>query len=193
MADCSCITESWRVIYVSPSFVVSDHGRIMRIASQKPSMIGGILKPNITKDGYESVSLLDGECRKTYSVHRLVCEAFHGVCPSNSHQVAHNNGIRHDNRAGNLRWATGKENCCDMVRHGSDPAGARNPNVKLTVEQILEIRRSPRIYGSSRSLAGKYGVTQTSIDGIQLGLTWKSIPWEPGTAPHTSLKRKVRK
>lgn len=44
-----------------------------------------------------------------FTVHRLVCEAFHGSRPSPTHSVDHINGIRDDNRADNLRWATKKE------------------------------------------------------------------------------------
>lgn len=47
---------------------------------------------------------------KTYKVHRLVCEAFHGPAPSSKHIVLHLNEEPTDNRAENLRWGTRKEN-----------------------------------------------------------------------------------
>ena len=43
-----------------------------------------------------------------YSVHRLICEAFHDN-PSNKPTVDHINRNKQDNRACNLRWATRKE------------------------------------------------------------------------------------
>ena len=48
--------------------------------------------------------------RKTYRVHQLVCEAFHGPRPSPSHIVLHLNEEASDNRPENLRWGTRKEN-----------------------------------------------------------------------------------
>jgi hypothetical protein len=47
---------------------------------------------------------------KTYKVHRLVCEAFHGPPPSEKHIVLHLNEEPTDNRPENLRWGTRKEN-----------------------------------------------------------------------------------
>lgn len=47
---------------------------------------------------------------KTYKVHRLVCEAFHGPAPSSKHIVLHLNEEPTDNRSENLRWGTRKQN-----------------------------------------------------------------------------------
>jgi len=46
---------------------------------------------------------------KTYKVHRLVCEAFHGPAPEGA-VCMHVNEDYRDNRASNLRWGTQKEN-----------------------------------------------------------------------------------
>lgn len=70
---------------------------------------GRLLAPTFDKCGYPSVNLCrDGRSRRN-SVHRLVCEAFHGAAPF-GHEVAHRNGVRSDCRAENLKWATKAEN-----------------------------------------------------------------------------------
>jgi len=46
---------------------------------------------------------------KRYRVHRLICSAFHGN-PPKGHDVDHVNGIKHDNRPENLRWASRSQN-----------------------------------------------------------------------------------
>lgn len=189
MANCSCSTESWRVIYSAPDYAVSDQGRVMRIAAQRMARIGGIIKPRNGWYGYKNVSLLVDGAHKCFSVHRLVCEAFHGAPPTRRHQAAHSNGDPSDNRASNLRWATPKENIADRVAHGTDFSGARNPRVKLTEDDVHAIRRTPRTYGVSAMLAKRYGVTGTTIDNIQLGKVWKSLPWEDGVSPQPSLKK----
>lgn len=52
-------------------------------------------------------------------IHRAVAAAFLGPKPTKKHQVAHNNGIKADNRIENLRWATPKENAQDRYGHGT--------------------------------------------------------------------------
>lgn len=46
---------------------------------------------------------------RTYKVHRLVCEAFHGPEPFENADVIHRNGDTLDNAERNLRWATRSE------------------------------------------------------------------------------------
>jgi hypothetical protein len=47
---------------------------------------------------------------KNYKIHRLVCEAFHGLPPFDGAVVLHLNEDATDNRPENLRWGTQKEN-----------------------------------------------------------------------------------
>ena len=58
------------------------------------------------KKGYRRV----GIDRKCLLVHRLICEAFHGACPSGKFQVDHLDRNPSNNRPGNLRWVTPSEN-----------------------------------------------------------------------------------
>lgn len=56
------------------------------------------------------------------SVHRLVCEAFHGPAPEGKPLVRHLNDQGHDNRPENLAWGNQSENMYDRVRLGNHPA-----------------------------------------------------------------------
>ena len=47
---------------------------------------------------------------RTYRVARLVCEAFHGSPPDNRTVCMHRDENSRNNRPGNLRWGTQKEN-----------------------------------------------------------------------------------
>lgn len=93
------MSERWRLCAEHPAYLVSDAGRVRRIA-------GGILKPQRNTRGYLKVHLGRGRQRL---VHALVAEAFHGPRPL-GHDCDHLNFDRHDNRAGNLRWLRSTEN-----------------------------------------------------------------------------------
>lgn len=47
---------------------------------------------------------------KTYKVHRLICEAFNGPAPFEGAVAMHLDENPANNRAGNLKWGTQKEN-----------------------------------------------------------------------------------
>lgn len=59
---------------------------------------------------------------------------------------------------------------------------------KLSVEQVLEIRRSPE---RSPALAARFGVTSTAIQHVRRGRTHGKIPWEEGTRPQRNTALKV--
>ena len=111
------MSEEWRdVAGYEDLYQVSSEGRVKSLERTYIDKSGReryvkecILKPGMDKGGYLRVGLCDGEKRKTFKVHRLVCEAFHEN-PDNKPQVNHVNEIKTDNRASNLEWATAREN-----------------------------------------------------------------------------------
>ena len=116
--------------------------------------------------GYPTITLAKEGRFHSIFVHRAVCEAFHGPCPSPAHEVAHYDGTRTNNRADNLRWATRSENRDDQRRHGTLVNGHRNGRAKFTLEQVAEIRASGE---SVRELARLYQTSGTTIRAIVAG------------------------
>lgn len=103
-------------------------------------------------------------------VHRIVCEVAHGSPPPD-HQAAHSCGKGHEGCVNprHLRWATTSENMLDRTSHGTDNRGERQGSSKLTKDDVLAIRASN---ARVTDLARSYGVSPSTICGIQSGRTW---------------------
>lgn len=189
MDDQDRSTEQWRIIAEAPDYAVSDFGRVKRITADRQGRgIGRILRPDIVK-GYRRYTLvIDGQSFH-YQANRLVCAAFNGLPPSPKHHAAHEDGKRTNDMAGNIYWATPKQNAADRERHGRTARGSRhglhihpesilrgedNRN-KLKESDVIEIANTPKTFGSGRALARKFGVCQHTISRIRCGRSWKHI------------------
>lgn len=102
------MAEEWKAIKgYEGLYQVSNKGRIKSV--QRNGTINGdrIIVPNCS-GRYARIGLRNKE-KKSYSVHRLVAEAFipnpHGLP-----QVDHIDGNRYNNDVNNLRWTTAKQN-----------------------------------------------------------------------------------
>lgn len=168
----------WRSIpEFGARYIVSSDGHVRNIDT------GRLLFGEIDCDGYRRVNLSrDG---KTYKrrVHRLVCEAFHGPCPPNM-ECCHGDGVRLNNRASNLRWATRADNVRDAIGHGThkadiwpavrasasrDRRGHRAAGAKFTVEQVAEMRARRADGWSERKIAREFGCAPGTAHKIVTG------------------------
>jgi hypothetical protein len=121
---------------------------------------------------YKRAPLMVGSMRRYVPYHKLIALAFHGVPPSDAHEVRHLNGNPLDNRPENLAWGTVAENCSDTVRHGRSLRGERNASAKLTSKQVRGIRERYRRGETQCVLAKKFGVSQATISSIVLRQSW---------------------
>lgn len=148
----------------------------------------GKVKPQWhSQRGYMRVSVRTKN--KNTDVHPMVCEAFHGLCPSPVHEAAHWDGSRDNNRESNLRWATRLENAADKTRHGSQTKGEQVAMSKLTTQKVLEIRQKyAAAVAESRSRGGvrvrrgtlialskEYGVDPEVARRVGAGFAWKHV------------------
>ncbi len=73
-------------------------------------------------------------------VHRLVCQAFHGP-PETGQEVNHLDGVKTNNSAQNLEWATRSENLKHAHATGlRSSKGLANGNARLSEEDLERIR-----------------------------------------------------
>lgn len=176
--------ETWKAISGWEGwYEVSDQGRVrsldrISIAGGFPATYKGkILATPPGKNGYQTVCLTSPGRRQYRNVHRLVAEAFIGPCPEGL-EVCHQNGVRGDNRAVNLRYDTRSGNAKDRVAHGTASTGEktrgeRNGNAVLTAEAVMYIRANPQL--SLNTLARELGVRFTTIHSARTGKTWRHV------------------
>lgn len=185
------MSEEWRQVVGFPSYSISSLGRIRGPRAS-------IMKPFASR--YMQVTLYQSGKRKLAHVHRLVCEAFHGVPPSDAHEVAHADGDAHNNAASNLRWATRVENEADKADHGTSlkgrpsfvpkenrargsthgratkpwrtARGERAGRAKLTERKVREIRGDGR---PRKEIAAEHQVSVAMIGMIKTGKAWSHL------------------
>lgn len=137
---------------------------------------GKLLWESDNSRGYRTVRVrMPSRKWKTYSVHVLVCEEFHGPKPFPGAQVRHLDGNSRNNTAKNLCWGTKAENEADKTRHGTVATGERNGQSKLNAQIVREIRERHASGESQRSLAREYGVGATTVSQVVRRETWAHI------------------
>jgi hypothetical protein len=134
-----------------------------------------ILKPGYSYGYPQYVIVVDGE-RLHIKVHVLVAKYFIGDRPEEL-QVRHKNGNRSDCRVENLEYGTPSENSLDSVKHGTARLmpGEGHPSVKLTEDEVIEIRRLYSNGMKPTPIANQFGVSVPLICNIVARRKWKHI------------------
>jgi len=120
--------EEWRPIRgLEGSYSVSDRGRVRSEDREVPHYRGGVslrrgltISPEVDARGYRRVVLMSGGRRVHQSIHRLVCEAFHGPAPEGKPFSLHGDGNPSNNKVSNVRWGSSWDNMADKVLHGTN-------------------------------------------------------------------------
>ena len=126
---------------------------------------------SLTNDGYGHFKFQG----KMWVASRLMYLHCYGEIPE-GYDVAHSPIICHNPACVNLdhlEAVTTKVNMDHKVLDGTDSRGEKNGNAKLTIEQVLEIRR--RSNESYTNLAKEFGVTQHQIAQIIHRKNWAHI------------------
>lgn len=170
--------EVWKpVVGYERHYEVSDMGRVRRSRGGRGASCGRILrlKPPTATCDYIRVQLCRNDVKRTYGVHVLVAEAFHGRRPRGK-LPNHKDLNKTNNVASNLEWLTRKQNArhaLDAGLKGGRPLpGVQNPRAKLTVIQVREIIAQRGRIGQ-RVLARLCGVSKSAIQFIHQRKHWK--------------------
>lgn len=173
------MNEEWRsVVGYEGLYSVSIEGVVRSESRRVAHPMGGdvllptrVLKQSRQGSGYWKVSLCRDGKQRTRSVHQLVAEAFIGPRPAGM-EVAHDDGVKTNNSAHNLRYDTRAGNNRDKRRHGTWAGGEKIANAKLTPESVAAIRKSA---GIQRDIAATWGVSQGTVSRIRTGKRWAHL------------------
>lgn len=152
--------EEWRDLYKFPNHQVSSFGRV------RNKKTGYILKPFPDRYGYLRLSLGNVD---NVPVHRLVCEAFHGLPMGERCQVNHIDCDRQNNDASNLEWCTPSENIKWGVSHGrvNPMIGVRRAaEVNLKPVRIIELNKT---FNSVKECAEFLGINPNRVSRCLVG------------------------
>lgn len=171
----------WKSIPGAPLYEASKSGQI-RSWKHRNGAKGRAKAPHVLKQSGKpclKVSIYTDRKRKI-DVHVLIAKAFLGDQPE-GYIVCHENGKSTDNRLENLRFDTQSNNLKDCFAHNTERfRGERNAQSKLTVRDVLEIRKKLRMRDKRRrpskaSLAREYGVSTTTIWQLSSGKSWRHV------------------
>lgn len=180
--------EQWLGLVAYPGYEVSSLGRVRSrkrrgttAYAETPNMLATFIRK---RDGYVFLVLrVNGKSRNVL-VHKLVLTAFVGPRPE-SVDGERMEGChfpdrdRTNNRVGNLRWGTSKENSEDSKIHGTlalcGARGESHHSAKLTDSKVREIIRLHQGGRSARLLAKDFGVAHQTIYRVVERRGWKHV------------------
>jgi hypothetical protein len=151
-------------------YQISNFGNVKSLSRKyQPKEI--ILAINRLRSGYKAITLWKNNQCTVIDIHRLVATAFIKNL-LNKPCVNHLNGIKKDNRVGNLEWCTYKENTQHAFRTGLiNMSGSNHYNAKLSEQDVNEIRFYKGIL-TQKVLAQCYKCSIQNISLIQNNKTW---------------------
>jgi hypothetical protein len=160
------------------NYSVDENGVVRRVEPGRGTRIGQILKLNMNSNGYHKVCLMNNGKGKSFLVHRLVAEKYIQN-PNNLPQVNHINGVKTDNRVGNLEWCdasyNGKHSYAHLSRRKTSLPGERNGAAKLSEEDVKRILFLREAGATLSAIAKAMGVSVSLISMISSGSRWSHI------------------
>ena len=108
-----------------PGYWATTDGRI--ISTLVPTSLY-VMNTRPDASGYVKVTMRTSAGRRvTRETHRLICEAFHGLPPSDKMKAMHLDGDKSNNAPANLEWGTHSENLLGARRDAGRPRLRRSP------------------------------------------------------------------
>lgn len=159
-------------------YEIGNNGEVISLVDRYGRPQRHTLTPRIVGSGYLGVVLCNRINNRNVSVivHRLVAESF---LPNSENKptVNHKNGIKTDNRAENLEWATRSENTRHAVANGlmKYHKGSANKAAKLTEDRVRKIRALFSEGKTNRYIAALMKIGSARVSDIRTGKNWAHV------------------
>lgn len=161
-----------------PDYLLTRNGEVYRKTFKNRNVVRTYNPPRKIstpiKNGYPTANLWKNGKMTTVWLHSLMLKTFVGPRPY-GFEAAHQNGIRSDCRIDNLAWKTPRQNYDDMFRHGTNPAGIKNPHARLTDAKVIKMRQWKSDGYKTRQLAAHFKVSRTTVQKICNGQRWPHL------------------
>jgi len=141
--------EEWRPVPSIPGVIASSLGRV-KFPDCSAAMPNGNIREYKTKPVFGSKRKSSKTARheyygvlyrgKNYKIHRLVCEAFHGVPVGDRTFVLHADDNALNNKPENLSWGTQKENlnASGFIEYCKSRTGENSPIAKNRAKKLSQ-------------------------------------------------------
>lgn len=164
------MTKELKIDGVNKEYTIDDYGNIYDVE------LGRYKKQIEHRKGYMKVSFYVNGKDKKFFVHRLVLMTFNPVENMENLQVNHIDGNKKNNYVGNLEWCTNSENQVHAYKHGLiSRKGTKNPQSKLTEEQVIEIADMLLADVPEKEIAKIFNVSDITISTIRTKRHWGHI------------------
>lgn len=171
------INEKWRDIKDFSGYQISDRGRVR----SKKSWSYFLMKPYINH-GYPCVCFWKDGKNCNRPIHRLMLEAFIGLCPKGC-EANHKDGNKRNYSLTNLEWVTHQQNMQHAVKTGlfnpTYPTGEKAGSSKLKDGEVWLIRRLLWFDVSKIKISKMFRASISTIYQISSGQMWPYVEFEP--------------
>ena len=161
----------WAVSKSEPTLLVSESGRVVRMASSRRLHTKWVLMPEMELSqrligaGYLAVNIKSKGKQKTLYVHRLVAEAFISKTKDTG-EVNHIDGDKQNNNVSNLEWTTHSKNLQHAYELGLATRSSLNPWTVRAARHLLQ-------QGLSQAeIARRMAVSRQIVSRLARGVSW---------------------
>lgn len=184
------VSEKWVPIKYNgkeTKFLISTFGRV---ANSERCLIKALCRRGRKGGEYKCVRLWINGKVISFSVHRLVAEAFIPN-PENKPQVNHIDGNKFNNKLWNLEWVTQEENMRHAIATGLMKPPGKGENARHVIyspEDVHKVCKLIEEHLSISEIAKRLNVSKAFIKGIRYNGNWEEIRSKyemPETHPHT--------
>lgn len=141
-----------------------------RVQRADPSVCWPFDPYGCDEDGYGRIRV----GRRVVRAHQIAYELTHGAIPA-GRMVRHSCDNPPCCNPRHLQLGTHADNARDMVERGRSLVGERNPQHRLTTQQVLHIRRLRAFQMAPRAIGARTGVPMRTVYLILKGVTWKHV------------------